>query len=356
MENIKLLKLENELSGSVNENLYYRKKINDLIAEGRRLTKGNQCMFCGKEVNSFCNSHSLPAFCLKNISHIGEVYSVNILIGFSVSDVDKGVKQAGTFRCICRECDSKIFSEYENPENYKSKLTSKMIAQIAMKNYLRQIGKKIEEIGLYKTALKDIGVNNNLLQHQLRITENDMQEYKGKFKKAKRIVNKGWENEYYLFYSKKLDYVTPVAFQGLVTLITDLQGNIVNNIYNMDTGYHIQDLHICVFPLKDTTQIILFVDSESKRYRKFIKEFNRLEITQQLAIINYIIFLYSEDVFISKKIPQNIIDDEELVSVSKQTYYAMAVPGTNVIEEVIKEYDLNKSNKIPNLLSEEFKI
>lgn len=54
-----------------------------------------------------------------------------------ILDYDKGVNESGTFRLICRTCDSKIFSDYENPNNYVNKPTSKMLAQIAMKNYFK---------------------------------------------------------------------------------------------------------------------------------------------------------------------------------------------------------------------------
>lgn len=356
LKDVELLKLGQDLDDIDFANLDYRKTMNDLISNGRRLTKGSTCMFCGKEVKGFCNSHSLPAFCLKNISENGQVYGANVFIGFSLLNIDKGVKQAGTFKCICRECDSKIFCEYENPNNYVNRPTSGMIAQIAMKDYLRQIGKKLEENGMYQMALKQTTNGEIVINRRLDINEIDMQEYKAGFKKAKRIVEKGWENEYYMFYNEKLEYTSPIAFQGLVSLIVDLEGNIINNIYNMDTKYHTQDLHICVFPLKNTTEIIMFIDSKYKRYRKFIKQFKKLSCEDKLALINYIIFLYSEDIFISKKIPESIIENEKLVDVSKQICDAMMLPGSNVLEEAKCVYNLNRFNEIPNLLSEEFKI
>lgn len=48
-------------------------------------------------------------------------------------DTENGVNKAGTFHLICNDCDSKIFSDYENPDNYSNQPTQKMIAQMALK-------------------------------------------------------------------------------------------------------------------------------------------------------------------------------------------------------------------------------
>lgn len=103
---------------------------------------------------------------------------------------------------------------------------------------------------------------------------------------------------YYQFYYEKLDYVVPIAFQGSISLMVDLDGIIVNNIYNKDINYKIQDLHICIFPLKESTVITMFIDFNNKRYRNFYKKFNKLSHDDKLALVNYLIFLYLEDVFI----------------------------------------------------------
>ena len=91
-----------------------------------------------------------------------------------------------------------------------------------------------------------------------------------------------------LFCYEKLNYVVPVAFQGSITLIVDLDGNIINNIYNKDDKYRTQDVHICIFPLKEKSVVMMFIDSNSKRYRNFYKKFNKLSHNDKLSLINYI--------------------------------------------------------------------
>ena len=53
-------------------NLPIKRKINDIVKKSRAAAKRDTCHYCGKQVDSFCNSHSVPAFCLRNISVDGE--------------------------------------------------------------------------------------------------------------------------------------------------------------------------------------------------------------------------------------------------------------------------------------------
>ena len=69
-------------------------------------------------------------------------------------DTENGVNKAGTFHLICNDCDSKIFSDYENPDNYSNQPTPKMIAQMALKNSLKSISKRLFEIELFNISAK----------------------------------------------------------------------------------------------------------------------------------------------------------------------------------------------------------
>lgn len=142
MEDIEFLKIElgDEESEKLSSNVIgYKKELNKVLSEARKASKSEKCIYCGKETTSFCNSHSIPAFCLRNIATNGELLHSNKLVNFPLMDFEKGINKAGTFQVICRECDSKIFQEYEEPNNYQNEVTSQMIAQIAMKNYLKAI-------------------------------------------------------------------------------------------------------------------------------------------------------------------------------------------------------------------------
>ena len=48
--------------------------------------RNHKCYYCGKEGVGFCNSHTIPAFCLKYISHNGKLGYINTIIN---SDIQK---------------------------------------------------------------------------------------------------------------------------------------------------------------------------------------------------------------------------------------------------------------------------
>ena len=179
--------------------------------------------------------------------------------------------------------------------------------------------------------------------------------YRRGFDKARRLSRKNENNGYYLFYHKILDYRVPVAFQSAITLAADLKGNLVNQIYNMDQKYKPAELQIGIFPLKEKSVVMMFIDEGSKRYKNFIRQFKDLEIIEQLGVINYIMFLYTEDYFFSKELG-NRIDLSCLKSVSGQSLDGFRFEDENPYPSALQECDLSKWTCIPNLLSESFSI
>ena len=60
-----------------------------------------------------------------------------------------GVKNAGTFQIICENCDNTQFQKYEDPNSYIDPPSDLMLAQIALKNYLHLISKRMIENEVY---------------------------------------------------------------------------------------------------------------------------------------------------------------------------------------------------------------
>ena len=129
----------------------------------------------------------------------------------------------------------------------------------------------------------------------------DLKAYTSCFKRAKKCYQKG-STGYYIVYYQLLDYVAPIAVQSPIPLSIDIEGGVINNIFNQDPSYNPTDIHVCVFPLKDKTAVLLFIDDGDKNYRKFYKQLRKLNDDEQLGVINYIIFLYCEDYFLAKGI------------------------------------------------------
>lgn len=125
------------------------KYFSGILKKARQKAKLDKCYFCEKETSSFCKSHSVPKFCLKNIAINGEVNYSNKLVKMPVEKEEKGVHEAGVFRLICKECDSIIFRDYEDETKYENIPNMKMLAEITIKNYLKSISKRLIEIEMY---------------------------------------------------------------------------------------------------------------------------------------------------------------------------------------------------------------
>ena len=87
------------------------KALNKMIKDSRNQAKQSNCYYCGNDCDSFCNSHTLPAFCLRNIAQNGKVFYSNTILDLPLLKDDNGVNEAGTFHLICRDCDSKVFQD-----------------------------------------------------------------------------------------------------------------------------------------------------------------------------------------------------------------------------------------------------
>lgn len=95
-------------------------------------------------------------------------------------------------------------------------------------------------------------------------------------------------------------------------MVCDFEDDVINDIYNMSPDYHTKEIHIAVFPLEQESIIMLFIDARDKRYRKFYKQLNKLPLEEQLSAINYIIFSYSENVYMDIKTLQYVMGHSDV--------------------------------------------
>lgn len=129
-------------------------------------SKPDKCILCGQPKTSFCNSHSVPRMCLKNIAVDGKVFQANELVGVDIIDVEKGINNSGTFHFICNECDSKVFQDYENPDVWtENPPTDRVLAQIALKDVLLMLSKRNMETLLWQRVGEMIDILNYLGVH-----------------------------------------------------------------------------------------------------------------------------------------------------------------------------------------------
>lgn len=324
--------------------------------EAEEKTKDTKCFICKQECTSFCKSHSIPSFVLSNICVEGKVFRINTIFDRPHSSSKFGLKQAGTFKLICNNCDNTLFQNYESEKALQNETSDLLLNEIALKNYLEEIAKKRIDSYFFMA----ISETSPKAACQVEPSILDVFEAEKNAEYTLRKIDQN-DNDFYLFFSTYLDYTVPIAFQNEITLVSDLEGRIVNNIYNFSPDYQQQSINVCVFPLSKGTRIILFHKQGENRNRNFRKQFNKLTDEEKLEVINYIIFLYSEDVYVSPKVDPSVLMDSNLRDVcSSTTSYSIKTNSpnikTNPIEETAKAFSLAKRKVIPNFLSKEYRI
>lgn len=277
-----------------------------------RKNKFDECLLCGKESNSFCYSHSVPQFVLKNIAEEGKLIqgrAISAPDNIPFLDFEKGTANTGLFRCICRECDNSYFKHYETKLSCGNKLDNRALLEISLKNILFAIFKNYNDKGMFE-FVKEI-TNQDIMHFS---DTRDLVENLALLEKLKKAKINNTEIRYNVVFYYKLDYVVPLAYQGRVSLYTDLHGDIVEDLYDFSsTSEDIFGIDLGIFPLKTSTIIILFCDCNNRKYDVFSKQFNELDLNQKLEIINYIIFSYVEDFYLSSNTKYRMyLEDDHL--------------------------------------------
>ena len=262
-----------------------RKRMNKLLSDARSSAKPDECILCGKKQTSFCNSHSVPQLSLRNIADNGKVLQASALMGIDVIDIEKGVNNSGTFHFICNDCDSVFFQDYENEQNLKAKPTDKMLAEIAVKNFLLQLSKRAQEKELYRELQRQFNAYSNL-ENLEGIKGLDVRDYNEELQFHKGIADNNVQNGYQILFWKVVPYKVPIAVQSAIALSKDLEGDEINNVFDMSNSVRMQFMHLVILPLKEESVILAFYHKRDKLYRKLRHQINCSSEQKVLQFLN----------------------------------------------------------------------
>ena len=98
----------------------------------------------------------------------------------------------------------------------------------------------------------------------------------------------------------------------------------------------------------------MFIEDGDKRYRRFYRQLNKLSLDDQLAAIYYIIFAYTENVFLNPTTQETLKTNENFLNIcALSTTYSSLTPilFNSPIDTAINEFSLSNRHKIPNLLN-----
>lgn len=351
-----------------------RKNITEMTKEAYHDAKPETCVLCKVPGKKFCNSHTIPQFVLRTIAQDGKLLYWNAILKSPVVDTEKGMKQAETFKIICTECDKKEFAEYENPSNYDGPVTQKMMQEITLKNLLNPYAKAIKDKKLYTNLLN---ASENLLdppflnlmfeplpvaqiKEKIKATKTDIKDYTRQI----HILYHGKPDQYDVIWEYKLNYAVPIAFQGEINLVTGFNHELINNIYDYNEKNKLKPIELCVFPFLNQTHILLFLAKRDRHlYRKFIKKFSKIDVSEKLKVILLIIFLYSDTFLVSPLLAEEVSKNPKVQKTfSILPDFAGGIPhgvedvSMYVSQQAVKEYDLNSYQDVPDFLSEQYSI
>jgi len=276
LRQIKRVKLSELVDQNINEIPMI--ELNKLISQNVvKINNVSGCLYCGVKNKKYCRSHTIPKFVLKNIATDGKVKTVNAILDLPILKKESGIANAGLFKLICQQCDSKIFNLYENESNYTKEPTQALLSQIVMKNSLADVYLRIQMVANLISMDMD---------HQLQ--EKDIQSEIKNFKTAVSNIHSE-NNPYHILFFKKLDYVVPVACQSIVVPVVDFEGNLLNDILNGNTVDNV--LQLCIFPFEKESVVLLFMDKISFRnkYNNFANQIANLNERNKLSTINYLL-------------------------------------------------------------------
>ena len=302
------------------------KAMKEILYDAKKNAKLDYCLYCGKKCSSFCNSHTIPQFILKNILKEGYIYTQMIYLNSPISEMlpkEKGLKDIETFKNICKECDNTIFKEYENLENLSSKPSNKIMTEIALKNFLML---------LYKNSVeKYLGENIVQKNQELKKLMKLLQYIDGKNSTEKDIKH---------------------DFKRCQTILKK----------NLKSGYNqptkkLEFLHICVFPLKDFSITMAFYHKDDHECIKFNRQFNRLNLVEKMKLIGFILFSHEESVYISKKNDHEFLNDCDLKKASNNIEtFSLSTLKESEAKYTARKNELSNYKSFPNIFDEKYRI
>lgn len=338
------------------EQIAFSRTMSELHKNNSKLA--NNCLICGKECSSFCDSHSIPKFVLKSITNDGKVLTgTSFMSPINLKPV--GVNSALVFSCVCHDCDSKYFQDYEHISKISSEFSNVAINEIAMKNYLRYAFKQHQNQQVFKQLLEmpNISIEEKYsLENQSFLKKKDVDEAVAKIIKYSKKKD---DKNFYIIDELNLNYKTQLAYQGFITMVWGFD-RLINNTFNYDDDYKIQQLGVCVFPFETGTKILLFCEEGSNRLRDFYKKYRKLSLEEKLYVINFIILLYEEDWVVEADFDEKELNKETLLLINKSSIvenFTNTFPGsptespTISIDLLKANYELKTSGDIYNFLS-----
>ena len=108
---------------------------------------------------------------------------------------------------------------------------------------------------------------------------------------------------------------------------------------------------------KTSSTASVYLPLAIRLFRISFKQFNKLTLDDKLAALTLIMFMYSEDMYFSKFIENEVRESKALCEAGKTGQDIISfTPFFDPLEILRESHSLDKRHEIPNLLSEKYKL
>ena len=307
-------------------NIEEKKMISQLLNDVEKDAKPECCLLCGKKIDSFCNSHVVPRFVLKEIADNGMISYGQSLYNESMKNplynTTKGINNAFTFKLICNQCDKKTFAEYEDPKsvmnfetlNYDMK--NLVLSEMAIKTHLEHIGRKSKD---YILKCKTHPEMVELFRNVGTAEEIDIVDHLDYIKKLLKN-RKSTSFPFRILYDKLLDYRCDIACQTLICYIYDLKGNKIYEPKDFSSGDYTRYFYLMILPYKAKTRVLFYIEKRNVQFvENIVSQFNELTEDEKLHFLFISLIIFEESFYIRPSLKENMLKDRKLIKLYKET-------------------------------------
>lgn len=130
----------------------------------------------------------------------------------------------------------------------------------------------------------------------------------------------------------------------------------INDVYDYNPNVRMQYMHLCFFPLNNQSVVLAFYHKRDNLYRSLKHQINSSSEDKILKYLNYLLFAYTENYFISKRIKQKIENSDTLQKLSQEGNGLPTFGYLNSDNDFGIGYTPIKMDEIPNFLDSKWAV
>jgi|GEM_PF-2772527 len=139
-----------------------------------------------------------------------------------------------------------------------------------------------------------------------RVAQMDVRDYMNEYESLKENYLQGKFDCFETIF-KQINFEIPFAACATFTIEYDLNGKILNDIYNTSQDEKVASIHISVYPIEGRSNIIIsYHKNDEDIYSDYFSQLRELEEEMLLKFLNYLLINSTENIFFNPKYIDNL--------------------------------------------------